>query len=174
MGDAPGHAWAGSPETATERTAPCHRMWRRWVKTHEEQRVLVEYVNEITNAKIKNGDVTESYGMYTWDIAQGVRNATISEGSLAFSAAVARTEGDPQAAIKWLDDTAPNNTILILKDYHNYVAKNFGSHDIVNRMIRNSITTYKALGKVLVILSPIVDVPIELDKEVSVLTRCCR
>lgn len=141
-----------------------------WVKTHEEQRVLVEYVNEITNAKIKNGDETESYGIYTWDVAQGIRNATIKDASLAFSVPVARTEGDPQAAIKWLDDTAPNNTILILKDFHTYVAKNFGSHDIVNRMIRNSISAYKALGKVLVVLSPIVEVPIELDKEVSVLT----
>lgn len=142
-----------------------------WVKTHEEQRALTQYVREISKKTIKNSDtgVNEKYSLYTWDVADGIREISIKEGCLALGEPIANIKpGDPVAPLKWLEDKdTPENSILILKDYHFYLdGKTFSTADIVRRNIRNLIT--RNPGKTLVILSPVLDIPIELDKSVNV------
>jgi ATP-dependent 26S proteasome regulatory subunit len=143
-----------------------------WVKTHEEHRALMEYVAEVTKKSIKNHEsgATEKYTAFSWDVSDGVRSLEISDGCLALGDTVKDTAEVPGRALTWLDTQGADNTILFLKDYHNYLfSKDFKDADIVKRMIRNLISKFKAQGKVLCILSPVVDIPVELDKEVSVI-----
>jgi SpoVK/Ycf46/Vps4 family AAA+-type ATPase len=56
-----------------------------------------------------------------------------------------------------------------LKDYHPFLKKEFQDSTLITRKIRNLVTKFKAQGKVLVILSPTVEVPLELDKEMTVI-----
>jgi SpoVK/Ycf46/Vps4 family AAA+-type ATPase len=143
-----------------------------WIKTHEEHRVLMQYVTEITKKKILNHETnaSEKYTAYSWDVSEGIRSLDITDGCLSLGEAVKDTQDTPIRALAWLDQNGEDNTILFLKDFHAYLQKkDFGDADIVRRMIRNLISKFKAQGKVLAIVSPVVDIPTELDKEVSVI-----
>lgn len=146
-----------------------------WVSSYEEYRVLTSYVADISNAK-------EQYNTYAWDIADGIHAATISDGTLMFekeSIKVKMTTAngeeevdsnmDPLIPLKWLDEEAPNNTIVFLRDYTPFLDKSCKDAVLLSRKIRNLIPKFKAQGKTLVILSPTVAIPNELEKEVSVI-----
>jgi ATP-dependent 26S proteasome regulatory subunit len=142
-----------------------------WVKTHEESRALRTLVRDISNTKVKNHDtgVDEKYQAYTWDVADGVHSIEIKDGCIAVGEAVPKTD-NPLAALEWLEKTdGLDNTILFLKDFHTYTRKEYRDSDIVNRKIRNLVTKFEGMGKILAILSPIVEIPVELDKDVSVI-----
>ena len=136
-----------------------------WVKSHEEHRVLIEYVAEIATLKHEQ----EVFHSQVWDVADGIRTVTFKKGVLESSDPIPETAADPLLPLTWLDEKAPENTILFLKDYHPFLKKEFQDSTLITRKIRNLVTKFKAQGKVLVILSPTVEVPLELDKEMTVI-----
>jgi SpoVK/Ycf46/Vps4 family AAA+-type ATPase len=139
-----------------------------WVKTHEEIRVLTQYTHDIS--KLKVADAEAGYKAWTWDVADGVRSIGIKDGILASSPeAVENTTNDPMAPLLWLDEKADDNTILFLKDYRPFLQEKFQDSVLINRKIRNLINKFKSQGKVLIILSPDVQIPMELDKEINVI-----
>jgi ATP-dependent 26S proteasome regulatory subunit len=58
----------------------------------------------------------------------------------------------------------PENSVLFLKDFHHYCKK-----DVFNRQIRNLVSPFRATGKVLAILSHTIDIPAEIEKEITVI-----
>lgn len=133
-----------------------------WVQSHEESRVLSEFVASMAKAK-------EAYKTFAWDVAEGVRQIAIKDGILGTEKSVEKTENDPMAPLLWLDENAEDNTILFLKDYHPFLEKSFDGSVLLTRKIRNLIAKFKSQGKVLVILSPGINIPMELDKEITVM-----
>lgn len=134
-----------------------------WVETHEEYRALSTICSQLSKAK-------EPYHTFAWDEADGVRPIGIKNGVLASGEVVTVDDApiiDPADMLNWLD-SQPNNHILFMKDGHNALSK-ASAAPMYRRKIRNLLPRFKAVGKVLVIVSPIVDIPVELDKEISVI-----
>lgn len=129
-----------------------------WIQTHEEFRTMTAFAREMKKAK-------DSYKLYSWDVIDGIKKREIEDNE--FKSAKLDEEGlnDVMVALQWAasDKGMEDNSILFLLDYHHYVKK-----DIIIRKIRNIIPTFKATGKVLVILSHTVDIPPELEKETTV------
>ena len=147
-----------------------------WVTSYEEYRVLTSYVVDIAKAK-------EKYETFTWDVVDGIRTATIENGTLKYSYESIKmtitnangetekidTNMDPLIPLRWLDEEAKDNTILFLKDYNPFLDKSFKDSVLLSRKIRNLLNKFSAQGKVIVILSPSVSIPHELEKEISVI-----
>jgi SpoVK/Ycf46/Vps4 family AAA+-type ATPase len=138
-----------------------------WVKTHEEIRVLTQYAAD--TKKLKVPDDEKGYKAFTWDVADGVHSIGIKDGLLASGNAEEGTANDPLAPLIWLDEKAEDNTVLFLKDYRPFLQEKYQDSNLIIRKIRNLINKFKSQGKVLVILSPDVQIPMELDKEINVI-----
>lgn len=134
-----------------------------WVESYEEYRAIAMYVAEIKNRS------KEEYTFFSWDRIDGIRPMDITEGILALGDPI-EGEGlnDPIGALQWIESQNQDNMILFLKDYHHYVGKDGKEAHAVSRKIRNLISEFKARSKVLVIISPKVDIPIEIEKEITV------
>jgi len=146
-----------------------------WVKTHEEERALAEYVAEAARTVIKNPETgaDEPFSTFSWDVASGLRKVTIEGGRLAYEKPIAKST-DPVKPLIWIDtpqasDGPGDNTIIFLKDYHEYLGKNFRDADIIKRTIRNILPALRGTCKCLVILSSVVVIPDELDKEIRMI-----
>lgn len=91
--------------------------------------------------------------MYTWTATSGV-------------ASEARTRDDstkePIAALDYVMDFR-GDAIFVLKDLHAFV-----SDKMVTRRLRDLAVSLKTSGKTLVILSPVLKIPSELEKEITV------
>jgi ATPases of the AAA+ class len=130
-----------------------------WVSTYEEFRAISTFAQELsTNSK-------NNYSFFSWDRATGLKAHAFDKGILK-STTPKDVEGldDPIAILGWAGASLPEHSVLFLKDYHHYCKK-----DIISRQIRNLIQTFKAQSKVLVILSHTVDIPAEIEKEITVI-----
>jgi ATP-dependent 26S proteasome regulatory subunit len=146
-----------------------------WVSSFEEYRVLTSYVADMFKAKDK-------YTTVTWDVADGLKEVKLENGTLKSSkepirvhvtTANGETEEvasnmDPLIPLTWLDEKAEENTILFLKDYTPFLEKSCKDSILLSRKMRNLISKFKAQGKTLVVLSPEVKIPVELEKEITV------
>jgi SpoVK/Ycf46/Vps4 family AAA+-type ATPase len=139
------------------------------VKTYEDYRVMTRYVDSLSKAKIidKNGDPTGSYVTYVWSLHGGVRQLTIENKVLKTSiTAVEGTEKNPLAALAFLE-SASDNTVLFLKDFHPYLTKEYGQAIPIIEKIRDMVRPCNATGKVLVFISPNMQIPPELEKDIT-------
>ena len=163
-----------------------------WVRSAEEARVLADFMNQVHSTKIKNAqNGEERYTTYVWDIIDGVVKYTLNkkspeperdekESSKTHGQVISQTPGAADSAVgrgdqstlsplSWLDTKAPENTILFLRDYHPYLKKDYQDWHVLSRKIRNLLPVFKSRGKVLVIVGPTVEIPAELEKEVTVI-----
>jgi hypothetical protein len=140
-----------------------------WIETHEEERALVELVSEAER---------EGFKTFTWDIARGQSSIYMDKGQLVYGGPVAGTDNNPPHPLIWFNKPATvdgkggpgEKSIMFLKDFHVYIdPKTFPTADLVIRMIRNSLPILRSECKCLVILSPVVVIPKELDKEIRVI-----
>lgn len=145
-----------------------------WVNTHEEWRVLTSYTRDLTT-KPKH-----PYQVYTWDAVDGVRPVTIKDNVLATGDPIMFFDKplvDPLSALQWLEgvegpngyEGATDNTVLFLKDYHEHLRENAQSRPVVSRKLRNIIPKLKAVGKAAVIISPVITLPVEIEKDMKVI-----
>jgi ATP-dependent 26S proteasome regulatory subunit len=141
-----------------------------WVQTYEEHRAITRFVSELLNSK-------EKYAYYSWDCADGLKPLVPDENGLLRDGKpiTISIEGvevplrDPQMVLDWSEGKqCPNNAILFLKDFHEELTRGQNA-PIYRRKIRNLITNFKATGKALVIVSPIVKIPDEIEKEITVI-----
>lgn len=137
-----------------------------WVHTHEEYRALMVFAKEMQKAK-------EPYTLYSWDRVDGIKKRKLvdsEEDGVDFASLPLETDieglNDPMIALEWAgsDKGLSDNSILFLQDYHHYIKK-----DVITRKIRNLISPFKATGKVMVIVSQILDIPAEIEKEITVI-----
>lgn len=116
-----------------------------WIESHEHQDALAEIAAVCQ---------TEQWRLATWDIDAG-----LSVGGAATDSAA--TGQDPLAAIRTLGTLAsPDGTaVLVLQNFHRFLQ----SAEIVQALVRQ-IMTGKQSRTFIVILAPVVQIPVELDK----------
>lgn len=123
-----------------------------WVETHEERRA-VHILNEIAT---KPADPKEFKVLWVWSSTSGI--CTV-DGKQAVE-----NSDDPQAALEAIR-TAKQPVLAVLKDLHRYI-----DHDMVYRKLRDLHENLKATQKSIVILAPVVRIPVELQKSVTVVS----
>lgn len=133
-----------------------------WVDTFEELRVMTSFAQEITQSKNK-------YSMFSWDSVDGIRSLTVKNntlGSIKLAPEDDMDTTDPMIALSWFENQ-PEYSVLFLKDFHRYI----NSTEIpLYRKIRNSVPIFKAKPLLLVILAPAIKIPLELEKDTTVIS----
>ena len=105
-----------------------------------EERRVEETIREICQRRGKK--------MLLWTFTQGMAGNLSSK--------------DPLAALDFVMN-APDQSVFVLKDFHPFIG------DVaVTRRLRDLVTTLKTSYKTLVILSPLLKLPPELEKEITV------
>lgn len=139
-----------------------------WIETYEEYRAMTTFAAEM-------GVIEENYDIYSWDRIDGIRKRELVETkdekgnvSKEFCSATLEVDGlnDFNLALQWAGNSKTgmkSNSILFLLDYHHYIKK-----DQISRKIRNLVPLFKSQGKMLVIISHKVDIPPEIEKEITV------
>jgi hypothetical protein len=115
-----------------------------WIESHEHHDALAE-IYQLCRA--------ESWSIATWDIESGlaVNGQTATDGS----------GQDPLAAIRSINALATKDgtAVLVLQNFHRFLQ----STEIVQALSKQ-ILAGKQNRTILVILSPLVQIPVELDK----------
>ncbi len=119
-----------------------------WIESHEHQDALVALAQLCQQ---------EAWMFATWDIEQGLRVST---------ATPEHSGNDPLAAIRAVNSlaTADGTAILVLQNFHRFL----GSAEIVQALAQQVIMG-KQNRTILVILAPVVQLPLELEKMFVVL-----
>ncbi len=121
-----------------------------YVVTSEEER------SELAIAQIAQGK-TQQQRLYVWTVTHGIveygqgRNVT------------QHNTVSPEAAIQWVVNQRDPG-IYIFKDLHPYITS-----PGTNRWLRDAIASFKGTSKAIILMSPVLEVPVELEKEVIVL-----
>lgn len=115
-----------------------------WIESHEHQDAMQEIAQLCRQ---------ESWSLATWDMENGL--------SVAGEAATDGNAQDPLAAIRSVSAlaTAEGTAILVLQNFHRFLQ----SAEIVQALSKQ-ILAGKQNRTILVILSPVVQIPVELDK----------
>lgn len=140
-----------------------------WVQTHEELRLMTD----IHGAMRRYSPCSR---VYEWDIHRGLSYAEIRLPGGALSTTTA-TQPLPRGDIKdtdkiglllsWLEKNLramPSCSILVLKDFHPYLID-----PVVVRRLRNLLSSAVTVPVVTVFASPVMKIPVELEKEVQTL-----
>jgi hypothetical protein len=123
-----------------------------WIQSHEHDDAITEIAQLCRN---------ENWRLSTWDIVQGLQISGSGNDATANS-----QSADPLAAIQSINSlaSADSSAILVLVNFHPFV----NSPEIVQAMAQQ-IAMGKQNRTFLVVLSPIVKVPTELEKQIVVL-----
>ncbi len=117
-----------------------------WVVTPEEERALQE-IEELAKEQKKR--------LLTWSITRGLINPALPNRADS-------SKRDPLALLNTIaDDTEP--CIWVLRDFHPFL-----KDQSVVRHLRELAFTLKASAKTIILLGPILQIPTELEKEVTV------
>ncbi|MCB9951648.1 MAG: AAA family ATPase [Planctomycetaceae bacterium] len=114
-----------------------------WIESHEHQDALVDIAQLCRQ---------EDWRLATWDIEQGLKVP---------GAEIEATGNDPLAAIRAINSlvTPDGTAVLVLQNFHRFLQ----SAEIV-QAIAQQIIAGKQNRTILVVLAPIVQLPIELEK----------
>ncbi|MEB3342723.1 AAA family ATPase [Okeania sp.] len=101
--------------------------------------------------------------VFVWTVTHGIVEYGQSKNTTQHNTV------SPEAAIEWaIRQRDPNNgsvgTIFVFKDLHPFI-----DSPPVTRWLRDAITFFKGTNKTIILMSPVQNVPIELEKEVVVL-----
>ncbi len=115
-----------------------------WIESHEHPDAIAELATLCRD---------EQWSLAVWDIDQGLRGANGSP--------LEPDASDPLAAVRSLRSlaTSGGTTLLVLQNFHRFL----GSPEIVQSVCR-AVIEGKANRTFVVILSPVVQLPIELEK----------
>jgi len=136
-----------------------------WVHTHEEGRVTHAINNALADTKYK---VT----VYSWDSKRLLEKHTKSTEKPAGSwDKVVPSQGVDYGPANVIENVAKlpvtetsGRNVIIMKDFHPFIEA-----PGVIRPIRNNIELLKSKGNMIVFVSPIVKIPVELEKEIQIL-----
>jgi ATPase family associated with various cellular activities (AAA) len=121
-----------------------------WVQTHEQDDALVEI------AQLARQD---DWRLASWDIDKGLKLNGIESDAVT-------SANDPLSAIKSLNALAtPDGTaLLVLRNFHRFL----GSAEIV-QALDTAISKGKQERTFIVILSPVIQIPVELERQFVVI-----
>lgn len=114
-----------------------------WVQTHEEGRFISTFCKQ-----------AEGYVPYQWDIVGGLRD---------LASGIAKKMADPLQTLLAVP-TLPEGVVLFLKDFHRFIT----SIEVI-RTVKNLIPILKATDRHLIIVSPVLQIPVELEKDITIL-----
>jgi len=127
-----------------------------YLVTFEEERSEQAIATIVQNSKRQRE-------VYVWTVTRGLTQYSRDQARNT----VQSNTVSPQAAIEWvIRHREPNasGSIYIFKDLHP-----FKDSPEVTRCLRDAIASFKGTNKTIVLMSPVQEVPIELEKEVVVL-----
>ncbi len=121
-----------------------------WIQSHEHEDALVEIAQLCRD---------QQWRLVSWDVDGGLQIAGAEQSADA-------TGNDPLAAIRAVNALAGEDTsaLLVMKNFHRFTQ----SAEIVQALARQ-IVAGKQNRTFIIILSPIVDIPVELEKHFVVL-----
>ncbi|MGE5652824.1 MAG: AAA family ATPase [Bacillota bacterium] len=119
-----------------------------YIPSWEEERVT-QLVNEIAN----EGVVTKN--VYVWNVAVGLKRRGMGP--------VPNTH-EPLAALEFVEKY-PDPAVFIFKDLHAYME----GHPVTIRKLRNLANQIKKEHKTVILTSPVLSIPVELQKAVTVM-----
>ena len=126
------------------------------IVSSEEDRAI-ELVESVLNSEEMRRNLRR---FYVWSISRGM---TDSGG-----ASVTRDDTRaPLAALAWFAQTHEPG-VALLKDFHPYVQDKTPEHPLIIRLLRDMTPNLKAGLKTLIWLSPVLHIPPELEKEITV------
>ena len=99
--------------------------------------------------------------LFVWTVTHGIAEYDQSQHTTQHSTV------SPEAAIEWVirqRDPSTGAGIYIFKDLHPFI-----DSPPVTRWLRDAIASFKGTNKTIILMSPVQNVPIELEKEVVVL-----
>ncbi|MDE5115789.1 MAG: AAA family ATPase [Trichodesmium sp. St2_bin2_1] len=99
--------------------------------------------------------------LFVWTVTHGIAEYDQSQNTTQHSTV------SPEAAIEWVirqRDPSTGAGIYIFKDLHPFI-----DSPPVTRWLRDAIASFKGTNKTIILMSPVQNVPIELEKEVVVL-----
>ena len=119
-----------------------------WVQSHEHDDALLE-MGQLAR---ENG-----WTLISWDIDRG-----LGINGQAANPEITPAAADPLSAIKALNSLGipGGTTILVLRNFHRFL----GSAEIV-QALDTAVARGKQAGKIVVVLSPVVQVPVELERQ---------
>ena len=122
-----------------------------WVQSHEHEDALREIAQLCRDQK---------WSLATWDIDRGLQipgQPTVSAATVA---------SDPVSAIKSVNSlaTADGSALLVLSNFHRFMQ----STEVVQALV-HQITAGKQNRTFVVVLSPVVQIPVELEKSFVVI-----
>jgi SpoVK/Ycf46/Vps4 family AAA+-type ATPase len=124
-----------------------------YIESYEETRVLAA-LKDISDRRGKR--------LFVWSVTEGLRRYGAS-GALERAAASSR-ETNPMAVLD-IVGRSKENAVFALVDFHSYL-----DDRKVVRKLRDLNRTLKASYKTLVLLSPLVNLPTELDKDITLVS----
>jgi len=135
-----------------------------WIKTHEENRVTKSIINAINSS-----NNPASISLYSWDVKHQLMkyDSDNTSGGTKFDKVTGKDFGFTNV-IENLQSlsasTVKTRNIIIMLDFHSYIE---APGQI--RPIRNIIAFLKRSGHMIVFVSPVIKIPVELEKEIQIL-----
>ena len=122
-----------------------------WIESHEHDDAIAEIAGMCRE---------EGWQLATWDVASGLNLPGQGEGTDSLSGS------DPLAAISSINAlaTPDGSALLVLRNFHKFL----GSAEVIQRLAQQ-IAMGKQNRTFVVVLSPVVQIPVELDKHFVVL-----
>ena len=126
-----------------------------WIKTHEETRVVKDIIGAFEGTKTP-------IIIYTWDAQNDLMKYKRDGGGWE------KVTGDTKVmnVVQFCRKLGNNNerSVIIFKDFHPYIE---APGQV--RFIRNAIEDLKSKGNMFVFVSPVIKIPVELEKEIQIL-----
>lgn len=125
-----------------------------YVVTPEEDRAI-----ELISGALAGGE-TAKRRPYVWSVSRGLCTTDMK--------VVDRKTGDPKRILPFLLEFEEPG-VFILEDFHFFLDERSQSAALIVRQLRDLVAPFKAARKTAVILSPVLKIPPELEKDLTVL-----
>jgi SpoVK/Ycf46/Vps4 family AAA+-type ATPase len=126
-----------------------------YVVSAEEERAV-----ELIQAAAATGEETKRRTVYTWSVSRGLLGPDRK--------VVDRNTADPKRVLPFLLEFAQPG-IFVLQDFHAFFDEHAPNAPLIIRQLRDLVEPFPTSRKTIVLLSPVLKLPPELEKDLTVL-----
>ncbi|MBP7053724.1 MAG: AAA family ATPase [Phycisphaerae bacterium] len=124
-----------------------------YVVTAEEDRAI-----ELISSALTEGDLAKRRA-YVWSVSRGLCDVNLK--------AIDRKVADPKRILPFLLEQADPG-VFILEDFHFFLDEKSPTAPLIVRQLRDLVDPFKASRKTVILLSPVLKLPPELEKDLTV------
>ncbi|MBI1792232.1 MAG: AAA family ATPase [Acidobacteria bacterium] len=124
-----------------------------YVVTAEEQRAIDLISGALADEKLSRRKP------FVWSVSRGLCTLDLKS--------VDQKTADPKRILPYLQELKQPG-VFILEDFHNFIDERSPSATLVVRQMRDLVGPFQATQKTLVVLSPVLKIPPEIEKDVTV------